>query len=106
MYDRGVRRRRRTLNKVNVLAGACVLETSEIAISEEVYSAMVVSCTTAVNDGGYRGRQNNNIGIRRKTQVSSKKKKRLKRDDKGLIHKNKRQSDGDRGGHGPQGRHH
>jgi len=63
VYDRGVRRRRRTLNEVNVLAGArVVLGTSEIAISEEVYRAMVVLCTNAVNDGGRR--ENNYIGIR------------------------------------------
>jgi len=51
VYDRGVRRRRRTLNEVNVLAGARVLGTSEMAISEKVYRAMVVLCTNGVNDG-------------------------------------------------------
>jgi len=36
VYDSGARRRRRTLIGVNVLAGARVLGTSEMAISEKV----------------------------------------------------------------------
>lgn len=42
VYDSGVRRRRRTLIGVNVLAGTRVFGSSEIAISEKVCRVMIV----------------------------------------------------------------
>lgn len=53
VYNSGVRRRRRTLNRVDVLAGARVFGTSEMAISEKVRRVTVVLAagTDVVNDG-------------------------------------------------------